>query len=98
MREEAIRRLENQLDGWDDRIHQLENELERFGPRTRSRYFRDIQELKERRDAVKNRINLLKIRRAESWEEEDLQAGILRVFDDIGIRVNRLVSRVSEAH
>ncbi len=99
MQNEAIQRLENQLNGWEHRIDELEAELDRIGPRTRSRYFRDVQELKERRDAAKNRLSQLRLKQAESWEEEeDLQAGIIRVFDDIGCRVNRLVSKVSRTH
>ncbi|WP_303905738.1 hypothetical protein [Thiohalomonas denitrificans] len=98
MQEKAIQRLENQLVGWEHQINELEAELDRIGPRTRSRYFRDVQELKERRDAAKNRLSQLRLKQAESWEEEDLQAGIIRVFDDIGCRVNRLVSKVSRTH
>ena len=98
MEESAIERLEKQLSGWEDRINDLEAELERIGPGTRSRYFRDVQELKERRDAARTRVTQLRLKEAESWEEEDLQAGIIRVFDDIGCRVNRLVSKVSRTH
>lgn len=98
MQEKAIQRLETQLNGWEHRIEELEAELDRIGPRTRSRYFRDVQELKERRDAAKSRLSQLRLKKAESWEEEDLQAGLIRVFDDIGCRVNRLVSKVSQNH
>ncbi len=97
MREERIRQLETRLAGWENRIDELEEELARSEAAIRNRYFRDLQDLKEKRDAARNRIAELRLRRAESWEDDDLQAGIIRVFDDIGSRINRLFSNVSNA-
>lgn len=95
MREEQIRQLETQLATFDYKISELEGELENATPAVRNSHFRDLQEVKEKRDAAESRLAKLRLRQAQSWEEEDLQAGIVRVFDDIGTRVNRLVSRVS---
>ncbi len=93
MHEKAIQRLENQLRDWEHRIDELEVELERSGALTCGRCFRDVQELKERRDAAQNRLLRLRRRQVQSWEEEDLQAGIVRVLDDIGCRLNRLLAQ-----
>lgn len=97
MQEERIRQLETHLAGWENRITELEAQLAKAGPQISNSCFRDIQDLKEKRDAARNRIAQLRLPRAESREEDNLQAGIQRVFDDIGSRVNRLANRVSHA-
>ena len=94
MAEEDVRTLERRLGEWTDRIGALEAELDRVAPRVRQTYRDEIQALWDRRHTAVERLARLRREEAQSWEKRDLQSGILRIFDEIGERLDRVLSRI----
>lgn len=94
MEKDDIRVLERRLGEWTDRIRALDSQLDRVDPRVRQAYRDEIQALWDRRQTAEERLSHLRRKEAQSWEKRDLQSGILRIFDEIGERLDRVLSRI----
>jgi hypothetical protein len=93
---QAIRRFEAHLEDLDRRMLGMEAELEQVDPGLRASYRNELAALTADRRAAQEKLAHLRLADAESWQEEDLEAGILEIFDEIGERLDRLFFRVRE--
>lgn len=90
MREDDIQALKRQLDHLDRRMEELEGRLAQAGSALRERYQGELKALRNRHREAEAEMARLRVDEAESWEREDLQGGLLAIFDDIGGRLDRL--------
>ena len=95
MREDDIQALKRQLDHLDRRIEELEGRLAQAGSALRERYQSELKTLRERHREAETELARLRRDEADSWEEEDLQGGLLAIFDDLGGRLDRLFGEVN---
>lgn len=92
-RKKLIEELEQRLAHWDRELRSLEQRLAQADPAQREEFGKEIQTLHgERREAEEH---LLKARTddAEAWARDDIGKGLLRIFDNIGTRMEHLFSR-----
>lgn len=89
-----IRRFETHLEDLDRRMHGLQTELDKVDPGLRASYKNELAALATDRQAAQEQLARLRLADAESWQEEDLETGILEIFDQIGERLNGLFSRI----
>ncbi len=95
-RAELIASLEARLAELDTRIQELEESYRRSGQSVRRVLEIDMSELRARRAHAAELLSQLRLEDAEAWEKEDFRSTLLRVFDEIGERVSRLVDRLAE--
>lgn len=93
-REELIRRLETRLAEWDERLLELEAKVQRNDPHGHNGHRAELRSLRRQRNEAEAHLTELRAEGPESWVEEDLGSGVLHIFDDIGARLDRLVSRL----
>lgn len=84
MKRDSLSPLTGYLEQWDRRIAQLDQQLDSVNPLFRGDYFRELQELKECRDAIARGI-----RKGNGTVRLSP-----RILDGIGQRVNRLASQL----
>jgi len=92
MKIDEIQVLENRLSGWADKLGEMERQLDSADPKLRETYRAEIRELERKRLQAEQHLAELRIADAESYTREDLQAAVLSIFDDIGRRLDRMVS------
>ena len=95
MRGDDIQALKRQLDHLERRMEELEGRLAQAGSGLRERYQAELKTLRERHREADAEEGELRVEEADSWEEEDLQGGLLAIFDDIGSRLDRLFGEVN---
>lgn len=94
-RKEQIDQLGVRLDELNGRIRAMERELGRIADSKRRETYRgELKVLREKRHVAEERLAELRLREAESWEDEDFLSGVLEIFDEIGERLQRLGERV----
>lgn len=93
MKIDEIQVMENRLAHWTQRIHELDSLIERSNPKLRETYRSDIRALERKRLEAEQHLAELRIAEAESYRKEDIQAAIFSAFDDIGRRLDRLISK-----
>lgn len=96
MNEDEIAALERQLSHLDRRIEDLEGRMARAGLTLRQAYQAELKSLRDEHRRAEAEIARLRRQEAESWEREDLQGGILAIFDDLGARLDRLFGEVNQ--
>jgi hypothetical protein len=89
---DEIQVMENRLSQWANRIDSLSREIESANPKLRETYRTELRELERKRFEAERHLAQLRIASAESYEKEDIQAAVLSIFDDIGRRLDRLIS------
>ena len=94
-RGQEIERLEQQQVSCDTEIKSLQAQFHNIDPKLRERYEQKIKLLDEKWHRVGERLAELRLREAESWEEDHMLTGLHEVFDDIGRRVDELISKLS---
>ncbi len=94
MREEQIQRLESWENDLNNRIAALDSQLDSVPPKLRETFSDELKLLRKQRSEADKRLAELRLEKAESWREEDLQAGIVNIFDDIGRRLDRMFTQV----
>lgn len=92
MQIDDIEVLENRLSRWANRLRELDSQLDRADPKLRETYRAEIRELERKRLQAERHLAELRIAAAESYTQEDLQAAVFSIFDDIGRRLDRLIS------
>lgn len=88
--------LEDKLTEWDARIGQLQAMMSQGDYSLRACCKQELDVLSEKRHQADTALSELRLREAESWEEENFRTGLLDIFDDIGTRLDRLVTRMHE--
>ena len=88
--------LEDKLAEWDARIGQLRAMMNQGDYSLRACCKQELDMLAEKRHQAEAAVSELRLREAESWEEENFRTGLLDIFDEIGNRLNRLVTRMRE--
>ena len=92
--EQQMKNLEARLSDFATEISKLEGQLKYADSKLRETYQQEINELRQRRRRVEERLAEARLKKAESWSEENLGAGIMEAVDEIGQRLSRLLSRV----
>jgi len=95
-RHDDILFLEDKLAEWDARIGQLRAMMNQGDYSLRACCKQELDMLAEKRHQAEAAVSELRLREAESWEEENFRTGLLDIFDEIGNRLNRLVTRMRE--
>ena len=93
--EERIERHERQLAELDGKLSELGRALERAEAKLREDLAPELEALHKQHQELAEQLAGLRLEKAESWADEDLEEGLLRIFDDIGGRVTRLGERVA---
>lgn len=92
MKIDEIQVLENRLSHWGKRLAELDRTIDRVDPKLRETYRAEIRSLERKRLAAEQHLAELRIADAESYTREDLAAAVFSVFDDIGRRLDRLMT------
>ncbi len=92
-RNELIEDLEQRLARWDRELVSLERRLAQAEPAQREAYRQEIHTLRKERLQAEDRLVELRTRDAEAWVQDDAGEGLLKIFDDIGARIEHLSSR-----
>lgn len=93
--DDKIRQLEQRLAEMDEHIAELERRLPNAPTQERGALDRELSAIRERHRHAEQRLAQEKLEQAESWQEEDLETGILEIFDDIGRRIDAMFSRIA---
>lgn len=96
MREDSLAILEQRLSCYAERIAELEQrgaQSSQVDP-----FHKELSSLLERYRSVEERLADLRLEKAQSWQEHTADAGLLRVFDDIGQRIDRLFGGGGKPH
>ena len=93
--EERIERHERQLAELGGRIGELSKALERAEAKLREDLAPELEALRKQHQELAEQLAGLRLEKAESWVEEDLEEGLLRIFDDIGGRVTLMGERLA---
>ena len=93
--DEQIRQLEKRLSDWEAEMSELEAEIAASDkdPKVKEGLLSELESLQARRRTAGERLAELRTREAESWADDTLLTGILEIFDDIGRRLDAVVSR-----
>lgn len=67
-REEFIERMKSRLDKWNEEIANLEEKAKEASGEAREEYNRRIEEMKQKRDEVDNRLGEIRSASADAWE------------------------------
>lgn len=94
-REQDIERLQRQRALWDSEIKTLQAQSEHADPKLREAYEQKVKLLEEKWRKIGERLATLRLEQAESWEEDTMLTGIFEIFDEIGRRVDELMSKLS---
>lgn len=92
---EEISNLERRLARFDQKIGQLEAEIDKGNQKLKEDLRPRLEVIRQRRRYAEERLRGARLEQAESWMDEDVRAGILAVFDDIGRRIDSLFGRIS---
>ena len=92
--EQQIKNLEGRLNNYATEITKLEGQLKYADSKLRETYQQEINDIRKRRRRVEEQLAEARLKEAESWSDENLGAGIMEALDEIGQRLNRLLSRV----
>lgn len=92
MKIDDIQVLENRLSHWTHRIRELDGQMDSVDPKLRETYRAEIRMLERKRLEAERHLAELRIAEAESYRKEDILAAIFSAFDDIGRRLDRLIS------
>lgn len=95
-RAQHIEQLEHHLTESSAKIEAIEARLQTHDPKGREVYELELQELKDRQREVEQHLAKVKLDEAESWSEDDFGHALLEVFDDIGRKLDHLLSRVPD--
>lgn len=93
--EEEIIGLEKRLAKFDQQIEQLELEINSGNRKLREDLRPQMKVIRQRRRYAEERLEKIRLAKAESWLDEDFRVGILTIFDDIGRRINSLFSYIA---
>lgn len=93
MKIDELQVMETRLAQWTRRIRELDELTDKVDPKLRETYRAEIRTLERKRLEAERHLAELRIAEAESYRKEDLQAVIFSAFDDIGRRLDRLISR-----
>ncbi len=85
--------VERQLAELEARLAELERLSETRNGQAGEAARRELPVLRQRLRAKKAEFERLRAEEAQSWEKEDLLAGIEAVFDEIGARIMKLLGR-----
>ena len=92
-RDQRIRLLEQRLSDYTARIAALDEQSQHAELLARTEMQADIRELQDLRRKAEEQLATLRVADAEAWHDENLRTGILAIFDSIGRRLDRVVSR-----
>jgi len=90
MEHEDLDAMEARLQRWRQQLDELAARAPTLGPARRGAYERDLAAAEREYHAAEHHLAEARKREALSWEEEDLQAAMVEVFDSIGKRIARL--------
>ena len=92
--EQQIKHLEARLNGYATEITKLEGQSKYADTKLRETYEHEINDLRQRRRRIEQQLANARLKKAESWSDENLGAGIMEALDEIGQRLNRLLAKV----
>lgn len=87
------KKLEAQLDGWNADINKLKAKAENADAEARIKYYSQLDELKEKRNAASDKLDELKEASDQAWE--DIKAGVESAWKDLDESVRRARSNFS---
>lgn len=93
--ETEIQRLESLLARYRARIETLQDEADRAPSKLREDLARELSEIHRRQRHAEEHLAQVRLRHAESWEEEDFATGLMAIFDDLGRRIDGLFGRIA---
>ena len=88
------RSFQAELERYSAQLTRIEAELEKARPAVREELRREMHALEERREKTGAYLAELRLKSAQSWAEEDFWAATRAALDEIGKRIDRLLSRL----
>ena len=95
-RQQKIDKLTTLLLSLDGQIADLHHLLETETGAVGNPHAHEMEHVIERRHHAAKMLAQLELEEAESWREEEFVASVLAIFDDLGRRLNRIVSHVDD--
>lgn len=74
-------KMEARLKEWSDQLDRLQARLERAGPEARIEYYRRLDELRLKKETLKEKLKMLRGTRGETWES--LKEGVDQAASDL---------------
>jgi len=93
--DERISSLENQLTDYDSKIASLNEMMKDLDQYEKKSDMSEISDLQKKSLKARERMNELKLKKAQSWEDESISDAVIEIFDDIGKRLDKLFKRYS---
>ncbi len=91
---ERIDQLEHKLGEYDGRIRKLDDLMDSVDTKLKEKYKQDVASLHLQSEKARARLHLLKLKKAQSWEDETLGSVMLEIFDELGEKLDLLFSRI----
>lgn len=93
--EEQIQQLQKRLADWEAEMNELQAEIATSDKdaKVKEGLLSELDALQARRRLAEERLAELRTQEAEAWADDTLLTGILDIFDDIGRRLDAVISR-----
>ncbi len=90
--DERILKLESQLGDLTSRMDAISGLAGKVSTRARELYNEEREQILKKCGKARERLNELKLKKAQSWEDETIGDAVLEIFDEIGDRLDKLFS------
>lgn len=90
-KEAYAERLQAEIDSWNADINKLRAKAKLASADVQQKYYEEIEQIEERRDALEARFNELKAANAGAWD--DLRQGVERAWQDMSKAMKNAASR-----
>lgn len=90
-KDEFIKALHAKIDQWDAEVEKLSAKVAVVEEESKTEYYKQIAELKNKRSQIKEKLDTLKSAGEEAWE--DLQAGLDLAFETMSEALKSASSR-----
>lgn len=90
-KEELVNKLQAKLDEYDANIDGLKALADKAGADAKLEYYKQIESLREKKEAAKTKLDELKVAGDGAWE--DLKEGVESAWNDLGEALKSAVSR-----
>ncbi len=76
-------------------VHALQDQLQHIDPKLRQACQYELEKLKDEWHHIRTRLADLRLEQAESYHDDNFLTAFHQVFDEIGARVDHLISSLS---
>lgn len=96
--DERIVHLETRLGEFNTQIEEIRSKIGGMESSASDSVRHQLEELQSKREKAESRLSELKLKDARSYEEDDISAGVIRIFDELGEKLDHLFSQIESKH